>query len=504
MSSSEPVPAPARFAVDLGVDRDVTTRSRGPAGSRRGPLIRRALVVADVGGLTIALLAGAVAERGVHAGVAFSDLLVYLGVLAAWAVAARLYGLYGRDERRPDHSTLDDIAPLFNILTAGTWLGVLAVGLSRVDGWSLRSGLAFWLTALVVMPPARAVARALARRHADFVQNAVIVGAGDVGQLVGRKLQQHPEFGIKLVGFVDSEPKDLRDDLDHIPLLGRIDEIVDVVRRNDVQRVVVAFSNDSHDTLLDLVHSLRDLDIEIDVVPRLFEAVGPAVGIHAVEGLALVGLPSIRPSRTARAVKRLLDVVGASIILVVTSPLLAWIAWRIKRDSPGPIMFRQERLGERMKPFTLLKFRTMTEDADDAPHRNYVAGIMDLTATPTDGNLFKLERPDEVTKVGAWLRRTSLDELPQLLNVLRGEMSLVGPRPCLAYETELFEQHHFDRFLVPAGMTGLWQVEARARSTFKEALDLDAAYARNWSPLLDLWLLARTPLEVFRSREATQ
>ena len=128
-----------------------------------------------------------------------------------------------------------------------------------------------------------------------------------------------------------------------------------------------------------------------------------------------------------------------------------------------------------MRPFTVLKFRTMVVDADDAPHRAYVESIMDTRAAPTSSNLYKLARPDAVTKVGRRLRRTSLDELPQLINVLRGDMSLVGPRPCLAYETALFEPHHFDRFLVPAGMTGLWQVSARANATFREALDLDAA-----------------------------
>jgi lipopolysaccharide/colanic/teichoic acid biosynthesis glycosyltransferase len=125
---------------------------------------------------------------------------------------------------------------------------------------------------------------------------------------------------------------------------------------------------------------------------------------------------------------------------------------------------------------------------------------MDTSESPTENGVYKLDRVDDVTEVGSWLRKWSLDELPQLINVLRGEMSLVGPRPCLAYESELFEPHHFDRFLVPAGMTGLWQVTARARTTFKEALDLDVAYARNWSLGLDLKLLLRTPFVLFRQR----
>jgi lipopolysaccharide/colanic/teichoic acid biosynthesis glycosyltransferase len=153
-----------------------------------------------------------------------------------------------------------------------------------------------------------------------------------------------------------------------------------------------------------------------------------------------------------------------------------------------------------MEPFELLKFRTMRIDTDDAPHREYVRSIMDTSEAPNENNLYKLDRSDAVTDVGVWLRRTSLDELPQLINVLRGDMSLVGPRPCLPYEGELCEAQHLDRFLVPAGMTGLWQVTARARSTFREMLDLDASYARNWSLGLDLKLLLRTPFVIFGAR----
>jgi lipopolysaccharide/colanic/teichoic acid biosynthesis glycosyltransferase len=188
----------------------------------------------------------------------------------------------------------------------------------------------------------------------------------------------------------------------------------------------------------------------------------------------------------------------ASAVLVLTLPLFAWIAWRIRRDSPGPVFFRQVRLGAGRQTFTLLKFRTMAVDTDDALHRDYIRQIMDPGASPTSNGLYKLDRRKELTKFGAWLRRTSLDELPQLINVIRGDMSLVGPRPCLPYETELFEPHHFDRFLVPAGMTGLWQVTARARATLAEALDLDAAYARSWSLGLDIALLIRTPLALLR------
>jgi lipopolysaccharide/colanic/teichoic acid biosynthesis glycosyltransferase len=145
----------------------------------------------------------------------------------------------------------------------------------------------------------------------------------------------------------------------------------------------------------------------------------------------------------------------------------------------------------------------MRIDTDDAPHREYIRATMKGHHAPSANGLYKLDRTKDVTPFGGWLRKTSLDELPQLLNVLRGDMSLVGPRPCLPYEVEHFSPHHFDRFLVPAGVTGLWQVSARAHSMFGEALDMDVLYARSWSLGLDLRLLARTPLQILRARATT-
>jgi lipopolysaccharide/colanic/teichoic acid biosynthesis glycosyltransferase len=187
----------------------------------------------------------------------------------------------------------------------------------------------------------------------------------------------------------------------------------------------------------------------------------------------------------------------------VTAPLLAVIALRVKWDSPGPAFFRQARLGQDMTEFTLLKFRTMKVDTDVAQHREYVRSTMSSTAEAANGSAYKLDRTDAVTRAGRWLRRTSLDELPQLINVLKGDMSLVGPRPCIPYEVDNFKPHQFERFLVPQGLTGLWQVTARANATFGEALEMDVAYARGWSLGLDLRLLCRTPFALLRQRTAT-
>jgi exopolysaccharide biosynthesis polyprenyl glycosylphosphotransferase len=340
----------------------------------------------------------------------------------------------------------------------------------------------------------------MCKQATAYRQNAIVVGAGDVGQLVARKLLQHPEYGINVVGLVDTKPRARRRELDHVQLLGGPDQLSALVEDLDVERVIVAFSTESDSETVGLVRAVSELDrdVQVDLVPRLFELVGPRAFVHSIEGLPLVGIPPVRLPRSSRGLKRALDVVGSAAVLLLTAPLILVFAILIKRDSEGPVFFHQERLGRDMRPFDLLKFRTMTVDTDPEEHLAYIRETMSAAAAPNTNGLYKLDRSRSVTRVGRWLRRTSLDELPQLINVLRGDMSLVGPRPCLATETELFSPHHFERFLVPAGLTGLWQVTARAKSTFGEALDMDVTYARGWSLLLDLRLLLRTPMELLR------
>jgi exopolysaccharide biosynthesis polyprenyl glycosylphosphotransferase len=351
-----------------------------------------------------------------------------------------------------------------------------------------------------------AVGRAAGLRlapHRLHRENVVILGAGDVGQLVARKVLRHPEYGITLVGFVDSPPKQWRSDVRDVPVLGPFENLISIVRTRAVDRVIVAFSQIRDDEILPRARALLDLNVRVDVVPRMFEVIGPQSGLADIEGIPLVGIMPRSHSAVSVRVKRAIDVLGASVGLVLAAPVFIWAAWRIPRETPGPVLFRQTRVGEHMREFTMLKFRTMRADTDPAPHRAYVQQSMnDGTAVGAD-ELYKMDRGDAVTPTGRWLRRTSLDELPQLINVLRGTMSLVGPRPCLSYETEHFAPHHFERFRVPAGITGLWQVTARGHASFAEALEMDVAYARDWSLRLDLSLLLRTPAEVLRQRKAT-
>jgi exopolysaccharide biosynthesis polyprenyl glycosylphosphotransferase len=463
------------------------------------------LVAADATGI---LLAFALAARLVPYG--SSDIvepslewLLMVLSIPLWLVLFRLHGLYDHDEERADHSTADEFFRVVQATTLATW--IVAIGAVATDllNPSFERLAVFWAFAVSCVTIERAIVRAWCRRHPDYIQRVVLVGKGSVGQLLARKIRQHPEYGLDLLGFVDADPKEQRADIAGVELLGELSDLDSIVSKKQVDRVIVSFSNEPDAETMGVVRALRDEDVIVDVVPRLFELVGPRASMHVIEGLPLICLPPVRLSRSSLVLKRALDLVGAGTMLLLASPFLLFASLRIKTDSPGPVFFRQERIGKNGERFTVLKFRTMKVGTDEQAHRDYVRSVASSEAQLGKGGMYKLERDDAVTPFGGWLRKTSLDELPQLINVLRGEMSLVGPRPCIPYELENFALHHHERFLVSQGITGLWQVAARGNSTFREALDMDVAYVRGWSMGLDLRILFRTPFALARQRRST-
>jgi lipopolysaccharide/colanic/teichoic acid biosynthesis glycosyltransferase len=216
------------------------------------------------------------------------------------------------------------------------------------------------------------------------------------------------------------------------------------------------------------------------------------------------GACDLAPSAPARsAAKRAVDVVGAALLMVVLAPLALLIAAAIRLDSRGPVLFRQRRVGLLRRPFTVLKFRSMAHGCDDSPHREYVSGLVTGATEESNGGVYKLVDDGRVTRVGGWLRRTSLDELPQLWNVFRGEMSLVGPRPPLPYEVEQYEERQHERLTCRPGLTGLWQVSGRNQLSYRSMVELDLEYISKWSHWLDLKILVRTlPVVLRNSGEA--
>jgi exopolysaccharide biosynthesis polyprenyl glycosylphosphotransferase len=471
---------------------EIVERRRRTAVIRgRGWLVRRMLLAADLLGLAAAFLAAELTLGSGQGITVETEYLLFLAILPVWVVLAKLYGLYDRDEERTDHSTADDLVGVVHMVTLGAWVFYAGSHIADLAAPQLRKVAVFWALAIVLVTLGRAVARGYSRRHMAYVQNTVIVGAGDVGQTIARKLLNHPEYGINLVGFVDSQPRDRRDDLEHLTLLGPPERLPAIVRLLDVERVIVAFSNDGHEPTLELIRSLKELEIQVDVVPRLYELVSPGVGIHTVEGLPLLGLPPLRLSRSSRLIKRTMDVAVSLLGLLVLAPLLVLIALLIKLDSRGPVFFRQVRMGARDRTFRIFKFRTMAIDADE--RKAEVAHLNMHARNGGDPRMFKIPDDPRATRAGRLLRRFSLDELPQLLNVLKGEMTLVGPRPLILDEDgEIASEWARKRLDLKPGITGLWQVLGRSAIPFEEMVKLDYLYVTTWSLANDIRLMVRT------------
>jgi exopolysaccharide biosynthesis polyprenyl glycosylphosphotransferase len=465
-------------------------------------VVRRALAAADVLGILAAFsftqLAFAGNDPPVDQVGPLLETALFALSLPLWIVLGRMYGLYAGDEEHANHSAADDFFGVFNMLTVGAWgLFAGAYLIDFADPSFPKLGL-FWLLAIALVTVARGLARAAGRRRGlaraavrrtdAYVQNTLIVGAGHVGQRIARKLLQHPEYGVNIVGFVDDRPRERGEGLGGLTVLGRTEELAELVEVLGVERVIVAFSQAGHDETLELIRNLNDLGVQVDVVPRLFDVLGPQMRVHAAEGLPLLGLAPARLSNSSLFLKRALDLVCSGLALVLLAPLFAVLAVALRLDSPGPVLFRQVRMGRGNRTFTILKFRTMAADADmrkaEVAHLNKHLGA--------DDRMFKAPDDPRVTRVGAFLRRYSLDELPQLVNVLRGEMSLVGPRPLILDEDRHVDGWARKRLDLKPGITGLWQVLGRDDIPFEEMVGLDYRYVTNWSLANDLKLVMQT------------
>jgi exopolysaccharide biosynthesis polyprenyl glycosylphosphotransferase len=492
---------PARVETALGERTlEILERRRATPGlRRRGWLVRRALMWADLAALSLAFTLSEALYRPAPSlfnqfGTAM-EYATFFATLPLWLVAAKLYGLYDRDESRANHTTTDDIVGVFHLVTIVAWLLLAGAYLTSVASPAVIKVATFWMLAIPFVTLARVSARAFCRGRLAYIQNTVVVGAGDVGQLVARKILQHPEYGINLVGFVDDQPKEPGAGLEHLTLLGSPEHLPAIVSALDVERVIVAFSNDPFERTVDLVRSLDDSEVQIDVVPRLFDLVSPSAEIHTLEGIPLLGIPSLRLSRSSRLLKRTMDVVLAGIGLVLLAPVFALIAFATRLDSSGPVFFRQIRMGGGGKVFWIVKFRTMGADAEE--RKAALQHLNKHVGPGNDSRMFKIPDDPRITRVGRFLRRYSLDELPQLINVVRGEMSLVGPRPLILAEHRHVSDWAQKRMNLKPGITGLWQVLGRSDISFEEMVKLDYLYVTTWSLWQDFRLVLRTLPIVF-------
>ena len=442
-------------------------------------LRRRALVVADafsaLTALACALLAGGQANFG-------GRMAWGLAVLPLMIVLFQVYGLYDRDMKRITHATVDDLPWIFHAALVGLllfWLYSKLVPMGRLDFIEV---LVFGALTMVLTMLARAGTRAAIHRLAG-PEAALLIGEGRMAHVLATKLDAHAEYRSKVVGVLaDGTGND--SPMHGLPVLGPLERLDHIAAEHRVRRVILAPGGIADSQLEELLRRCRELTLKVSLLPSLSDVMGPAVEVDDVEGVAVLGINPPWLPRSSRALKRIMDVTLALVALVVTAPLLALVALAIKLDSSGPALFSQERIGKGGRPFKLYKLRTMTADAEQQRDQ--------LVAQSGDPDWLLLDNDPRVTRVGCWLRRLSLDELPQLYNVLRGEMSLVGPRPLIAVEDRRVQAWARGRLDLTPGITGYWQVLGRTRIPFEEMVKLDYLYVMNWSLWTDLKLIIRT------------
>jgi exopolysaccharide biosynthesis polyprenyl glycosylphosphotransferase len=411
---------------------------------------------------------------------------VYLLVTVVWVLVFLLLSVY--DPKR----TLRLADELQMILTAVPMSTLVFAGTLYVTYRDVPRllFLYFFVIDLTLILCWRTLLRGVFRfssRSGRSPRRVLIAGAGQVGRNVAAKLRQQEWAGLELVGFVDDDPSKQGKTVSGLPVLGTLGDASRLIEEMQPQEVIFALPLRAHEEVANLVVSLQRLPVVVKVVPDFFDLAfyRSAITVDDLGGIPLLNLRASAIEGFPRGVKRAFDVLGATLLLIVLSPLLLVIALLIKLDSKGPIIFRQVRIGENCQPFQMCKFRSMVADAE--------AKLKEVITETEDGQLIHKVREDpRVTRVGRILRRISLDELPQLLNVIKGEMSLVGPRPELPFLVDRYEPWQRKRFAVPPGMTGWWQIRGRSDRPMHLHVEDDLFYIQNYSLLLDLQILWKT------------
>jgi exopolysaccharide biosynthesis polyprenyl glycosylphosphotransferase len=456
-----------------------------PPSARPWPALLAGITFAvDVVAVTLSyLLAKAVAHGvGWDSGKPIHINAPIFATVAIWPVVFAIFGLY--DLRRPTHAAAE-FQRLFNALLMSVLLVVLITFVIKID---IPRSFFVWLLGfgLVTIPTGRVLTRRLAHTlnaRAVTSQVTLIAGTNEEARALARTLRRRPWMGYRVCGFVEVTPSGL-DSVDGLPVLGSLADIAQISTDHGVGALIIAGSAAGGASLQAIDAALAP-EVAVRVSPGLANLGAARVVLEPIDGMALFSLRRHRFSRRQRFLKRGLDLVVGSLSLVVAAPVMLVVTVLIKATSPGPILFRQRRVGAQEQGFTMLKFRTMIVGAD---------GLRDRVAAhnQADGVLFKMRRDPRVTRVGRFLRRSSLDELPQLVNVLRGEMSLVGPRPALPEETIRYSDLQRGRLRVKPGVTGLWQVNGRHDLSFEDYVRYDLFYVENWSLTMDLYILAKT------------
>ncbi len=426
----------------------------------------------------------------------YTAYLPFALILTVLAVAIfRLEGLYFPARGK---KFLDDLYTLVNGTTTATLLIMAITFFLRPLVYS-RAVYVYAAILIVVLLGAARVVERIGRSHLRArgigVNRVLIVGAGEVGRALMRNMMAQPDLDYRVVGFVDDDPARGSTDIGRFKALGPIHQLPCHLDDLEVDQVIVTLPWTAREKIIAIMELCQRMDVIAHIVPDLFQLSLSRVAVDDVGGVPLITVREPTIGSWNAVVKRLMDLVIAPTLAALLSPLLALIALLIRLDSPGPVIFKQQRIGRCGRPFIAYKFRTMRVGAEEE--------VETLAAlNEADGPLFKIRADPRRTRLGAWLRKTSIDELPQLYNVVRGEMSLVGPRPPLLYEVERYQEWHKRRLDVSPGITGLWQVSGRSELPFDEMCMLDIYYIENWTPWLDFWIMLKTIPTVILARGA--
>lgn len=420
--------------------------------------------------------------------------VITLAAIPVWIFLFYLYGLY---EPRQVLGPVNEFKQVFHGVVAGTVVIFITDSITNMNlarGWALIAMVTGFLFVGGERLLVRKTLHFLRRRGGDTTRT-IVLGANHEGRTVAKTLEREGWLGYKILGFVDDDLQIGTDLGDGKRVIGTTAQLKDLVEQKNASLVLVAASAFDTTMLNRLFWELQDIDVDLQMTSGTIDLMASRMIVQSVAGVPLLYVRRTGMDRTQKTMKRALDVIGAGLGLLLLSPVLLALSFWIKRDSDGGTFFKQVRVGRDGALFECWKFRSMYADAEERraelEHLNEGAGL-----------LFKLADDPRVTKVGKVLRRYSLDELPQLWNVLRGEMSLVGPRPALPSEVEQYDDWVRNRLKVKPGMSGLWQVSGRTDTSFSDYIRYDLFYIQNWSLSLDLWILWRTLRAVFSAEGA--
>lgn len=460
----------------------VEIRSRRSARLAREIRFRRLLGVADAVAITTSLV--------------FSALIVGDDALSAasllvpplFIVSAKVLGLYDRDEHLLHKTTLDEIPALFTLVTLSSMLLWLSGQIVVEGSLGRRQILGTWLLLFVLTIALRSIARHVARRT-SAVERCLFVGAPDGAEMLREKLVTSHSVNAELVGWLPFDPADFSGATGAVELPERIRA---VIAEREVERVILGPGLSHSEELLDSIRRIKDHGLKVSVLPDAARVVNSAIELDRLNGITLLGVRRFEITRSSRVIKRTFDLAGSLVALALTSPLLVVVAAAVKLDSAGPVLFRQRRAGRHGTPFSMLKFRSMVDGAEEQ--------LADLRELNEADGVFKISGDPRITRVGRLIRKLYLDELPQLVNVVRGEMSLVGPRPLPLEEDRRIEGWHRRRLDIAPGITGPWQVLGSSRIPVSEMVHLDYQYVADWSLWNDIRILLLTVGRVFSGR----